>query len=180
MKHPARWAALAVAIIVGALAVVLASQVSTNPQAAEQQSRLVGQNEPKFTVHTFDRQTLSSAGLAGKAVLVNFWNSWCIPCQQELPSLKMFAAEHAADPNVVLVGILRDDTVGAARAYAAAEGISWPVADDPGAALSLAFGTRGQPETYAISPGGLVVGSEYGPASVKNLDTLLAAAQAHP
>ncbi|HWW44270.1 MAG TPA: hypothetical protein VN180_04295, partial [Acidimicrobiia bacterium] len=71
-------------------------------------------------------------------------------------------------------------TVGAARPYAQAEGITWPLADDPGAALSLDFGTRGQPETYAISPGGLVVGSEFGPASVKNLDTLLAAAQSHP
>ena len=180
MKHPARWAALAVALVVGALAVVLASQVSTNPQAEEQQSRLVGQNVPTFSVHTFDGQALSSASLAGKAVLVNFWNSWCIPCQQELPALKMFAAEHAGDPNVVLLGVLRDDTVGAARPYAQAEGITWPLADDPGAALSLDFGTRGQPETYAISPGGLVVGSEFGPASVKNLDTLLAAAQSHP
>lgn len=180
MKHPARWAALGVALVVAALAVVLASQVSTNPQAEQQQSRLVGQTVPTFSVHTFDGQALSSAGLAGKAVLVNFWNSWCIPCQQELPALKMFAAEHAGDPNVVLVGILRDDTVGAARPYAQAEGITWPLADDPGATLSLDFGTRGQPETYAISPGGQVVGSEFGPASVKNLDTLLAAAQASP
>lgn len=180
MKHPARWAALAVALVVGALAVVLASQVSTNPQAEQAQSRLVGQNVPSFSVHTFDGQPVSSASLAGKAVLVNFWNSWCIPCQQELPALKMFAAEHAGDPNVVLLGILRDDTVGAARPYAQAEGMTWPLVDDAGATLSLDFGTRGQPETYAISPGGLVVGSEFGPASVQNLDTLLAAAQSHP
>ena len=180
MKHPARWAALAVAVVVAALAVVLASQVSTNPQADQQMSRLVGQSEPTFTVRTFDGRTLSSTSLAGKAVLVNFWNSWCIPCQQELPDLKMFAAEHAGDPNVVLLGILRDDTVDAARPYAEAEGMSWSLAGDPGATLSLDFGTRGQPETYAISAGGLVVGSEIGPASVRNLDTLLAAAQAHP
>jgi len=180
MRHPARWAALGVGVLVCVLGVVLATQVGTSPTQDAQSSRLLGKAAPTFTVHTFDGQTISTQTLAGQPVIVNFWNSWCIPCQQELPSLKMFAAEHAADPNVVLVGILRDDTVGAARAYAAAEGISWPVADDPGAALSLAFGTRGQPETYAISPGGLVVGSEYGPASVKNLDTLLAAAQAHP
>jgi len=180
MKHPARWAALGVAVVVTALAVVLASQVSTNPQAQEQQSRLVGQSEPPFAVRTFTGQTLSSASLAGRAVLVNFWNSWCIPCQQELPALKTFAAEHAGDSSVVLLGILRDDTVDAARPYAEAEGISWPLASDPGATLSLSFGTRGQPETYAISPGGQVVGSEFGPASVRNLDTLLSAAQAHP
>lgn len=180
MRHPARWAALAVGVVVAALAVVLASQVGTNPQADQQTSRLVGQNEPNFTVRTFGGQTVSSATLAGKVVLVNFWNSWCIPCQQELPALKSFDEEHAADPNVVMLGILRDDTVDAARPYAQAEGMSWALADDPGSNVALAFGTRGQPETYAISAGGLVVGSEFGPVSVRNLDTLLTAAQARP
>jgi hypothetical protein len=80
---------------------------------------------------------------------------------------------------VSFVGILRDDTVSAARAYASATGMTWTLIDDPGSNLSLAFGTRGQPETFAISPSGLIVGSEIGPASVKNLDTLLAAARAH-
>ena len=180
MKHPARWTALAVGVVVAALAVVLATQVGTNPQAEEQTSRLVGQNEPAFTIHTFDGQTISSATLAGKVVLVNFWNSWCIPCQQELPALKSFYAEHTGDPNVVLLGILTNDTVDAARPYAEAEGMNWPLANDPGATLALAFGTRGQPETYAISAGGLVVGSEFGPASLRTLDTLLTAAQARP
>lgn len=180
MKHPARWAALGVAVVVGVLAVVLASQVSTNPQAADQQSRLVGQTVPTFTVHTFDGQTLSSTSLAGKAVLVNFWNSWCIPCQQELPALKAFEQEHADDPTVELLGVLRDDTTQAARPYAAAEGMTWDLVNDASGNLSLDFGTRGQPETYAISPTGVVVGTQFGPASTRNLDTLLAAAQAAP
>jgi cytochrome c biogenesis protein CcmG/thiol:disulfide interchange protein DsbE len=111
---------------------------------------------------------------------VNFWNSWCTPCQQELPALKTFQQEHAADPSVAFIGILRDDTLSAARAYASATGMTWTLVDDPGSNLSLAFGTRGQPETFAISPGGLIVGSEIGPVSVKNLDTMLAAARANP
>ncbi len=180
MRHPARSAAIAVGVVVAVLGIVLATQVGTNPQADTQTSRLVGQREPTFTARSFDGQPVTSASLAGKAVIVNFWNSWCTPCQQELPALKAFQQEHAADPGVALVGILRDDTVGAARAYAAATGMTWTLVDDPGSNLSLAFGTRGQPETFAISPGGLIVGSQIGPASVKNLDTMLAAAQGNP
>src|SRR5450631_1342772 len=180
MRHPARWAALAVGVVVAVLGIVLATQVGTNPQADTQTSRLVGQREPTFNARTFDGQAVSSTGLAGRAVIVNFWNSWCTPCQQELPALKTFQEEHAADLSVAFVGILRDDTVSAARAYASATGMTWTLVGDPDSNLSLAFGTRGQPETFAISSGGLIVGSQIGPASVKNLDTMLAAARATP
>jgi cytochrome c biogenesis protein CcmG/thiol:disulfide interchange protein DsbE len=177
MRHAARWAALAVGVVVAMLAVVLATQVGTNPQAATQRSQLVGKRGPTFSVRTFDGQTLSSRSLAGKPVLVNFWNSWCIPCQQELPSLLQFEQRHAGDTSFALLGVVRDDTTEAARQYAAAEGMTWPLAADPGSSLALAFGTRGQPETYAISPSGVIAGAQIGPTSTANLETLLAAAR---
>ena len=177
MTHPARWVALAVGVVVAALAVVLATQVGTDPRADAQTSHLLGKAAPTFSVRTFDGQTVSSQSLAGKTVLVNFWNSWCSPCQQELPALRDFAQRHASDPNVVLLGIVRDDTTDAARTYAAAEGMSWPLANDSGSSLSVAFGTRGQPETYAISPGGMISGFQFGPMSVRDLEVLLVAAQ---
>jgi cytochrome c biogenesis protein CcmG/thiol:disulfide interchange protein DsbE len=177
MRHPARWAALAVGLIVAVLGVVLATQVGTDPQVATQRSALVGKRAPMFTAHTFDGQTLSTPSLAGTPVLVNFWNSWCLPCQQELPSLRQFAQRHAGDRSFVLLGVVRDDTADAARRYAAAERMTWSLAADPGAGLALAFGTRGQPETYAISADGVIAGAEIGPASVGALETLLAAAR---
>jgi cytochrome c biogenesis protein CcmG/thiol:disulfide interchange protein DsbE len=179
MKHPARWAALTVGVVVAGLAVVIATQVNTNPEKDEQ-THLIGKQVPAFTARTFNGQRVSAASLAGHAVLVNFWNSWCIPCQEELPSLKAFQQEHAGDPDVVLLGILRDDTVAAARPYAKAEGMTWDLVNDPSGNLSLDFGTFGQPENYAIAPDGVVVGTQFGPASTRNLDTLLAAAEAHP
>lgn len=111
MRHPALWAAVAVGTVVAALAVVLATQVSTSPTADRQKSKLLGRHIPALTVQTFDGQTVSPQAMLGKAVIVNFWNSWCIPCQQELPSLKQFQAAH--DPTVVLLGIVRNDTTGA-------------------------------------------------------------------
>jgi cytochrome c biogenesis protein CcmG, thiol:disulfide interchange protein DsbE len=111
--------------------------------------------------------------LRGKAVLVNFWNSWCQPCQQEAPALDTFYARHAKDVDFEMVGVVHDDTTAAVRSYVATQHIPWRIALDPGSRTALAFGTTGQPETYAISPDGVIVGKRVGAASVGDLDRLL-------
>ncbi len=55
-------------------------------------------------------------------------------------------------------------------------GDEWTIAMDEGGSAALAFGTRGQPETFAISPDGLIVGYQFGPSSVADLEALRAAA----
>ena len=72
---------------------------------------------------------------------------------------------------------MRDDTERAVREFVADEGIDWTIATDPEAKAALDFGTRGQPETFAITPDGLIAGAQIGPSSVEDLETLLAAAQ---
>ena len=84
------------------------------------------------------------------------------------------------DPTVAFVGIVRDDRERAVRDYVAAEGIDWSVAMDPSARAALDFGTRGQPETFAISPEGVIAGAQIGPASVRDLETMLRAARGGP
>jgi len=159
-----------------AIAIVLATQVGSDPRADAKRSHLAGQDVPAFSVRTLDGTPVTQADLAGKITIVNFWNTWCIPCQQEEPALAKFRAQHANDPNVVLLGIVRDDTRSAVERWTASHGDTWTIALDPGGQAALAFGTRGQPETFAISPDGLIVGYQFGPASVQDLDTLLAAA----
>lgn len=177
MRQTTRWIALGVAVIVAAVAVVLATQVGGDPRADATKSQLVGEVVPDFTVTTLDGRTISTADLAGKAVIVNFWNTWCVPCQEELPALREFAAAHADDPDFELLGIVRDDTKTAVQAYQPAKTIDWTVVTDPGSRAALAFGTRGQPETFAITPDGLVAGAQIGPSTRADLETLLDAAR---
>ena len=177
MKHRARWISLAAGLVVTVFAVVLATQVGNDPRADAKKSHLSGRPVPKFTVETLTGQTLTTRDLAGKAVIVNFWNSWCIPCQQEHPALTQFYARHNDDPNFALVGIVRDDTKAATERWINKHGDDWTIATDPGGKAALAFATRGQPETFAISPDGVIVGYQFGPSSVDDLEQLLSAAR---
>lgn len=177
MKRPTRVLALAVGVLVVAIGIVLAVQVSSDPNAARARRATVGTPIPAFTVVGLDGTPITPSTLAGRAVIVNFWNSWCVPCEQELPALRQFFDRHRDDPDLVFLGIVRDDSERAIREYVAAEEIEWTVAMDPDSDAQLGFGTRGQPETFAITPDGTIVGSQIGPATVKGLEQMLAAAR---
>lgn len=172
-----RWVVLGVGAVVAVLAVVLALTVEADPLADRQTSRLLGNAAPSIDLPTLHGERIRSADLVGKSVIVNFWNSWCIPCRQEHPALVEFYRQHASDPDFVMIGIVRDDTRSAIKAYVRVEGVPYVVAFDPGSKAALDFGTRGQPETYAISPTGVIVGSQYGPSTIADLEKMLAAAR---
>jgi cytochrome c biogenesis protein CcmG/thiol:disulfide interchange protein DsbE len=180
VRHRARWIALAVGVFVAVLAVVLATQVGTDPRADTNRSHLVGKDAPAFDLPTLDGNQVRSNELAGKVVVVNFWNSWCIPCLREHPALVEFYARHAGDPSFVMIGIVRDDTESAIRRYVEEEGVPYTVAFDPGGRAALDFGTRGQPETYSISPDGVIAGSKFGESSVDDLETMYRVARGQP
>ena len=175
MRTPIRWIALGVALALVAFGVVLAVQHRNEPSVP----RLVQEHAtaPAFTVTTLDGKKLSSATLRGKTYVVNFFNSWCIPCQQETPALKAFYAEHRNEADFAMVGVVHDDEAGTIRAYTSAQQIPWPVGFDPNGAAALAYGTTGQPETYVIAPDGVTVCGTLGASTQAELDLWLQAAR---
>ncbi len=177
MKHPARWTALLVAAMIVGLGVVLAVQVGDDPRSDATTSQLVGKAAPELSLRTLDGIPVTTDTLLGKVVIINFWNSWCIPCQVELPALKEFYDRHRDDPSVAMVGIIRDDSTKVIKSYANAEGIDWIIAIDPNSQAALAFGTRGQPETFAVDANGLITGAQIGPVTLRDLELLLDSAQ---
>src|SRR5215475_6957570 len=107
MRLRARWIAIMVGVVLVAFGIVLAVQHRTEPSVP----RLVQEHGrmPQFDVKTLDGTKVDSGSLAGKTVVVNFFNSWCIPCQQEAPALAQFYDEHKNEPDFVMLGIVRDD-----------------------------------------------------------------------
>jgi thiol-disulfide isomerase/thioredoxin len=138
--------------------------------------RIVQQHRtvPAFTVTSLDGKPVASSSLQGKTYVVNFFNSWCIPCQQEEPALQAFYAEHKNDPDFAMLGVVRDDEKGAVESYVKNNKIAWPVALDPNGTASLGFGTTGQPETYVVRSDGVAACGTLGPSTTTMLDEWLA------
>jgi cytochrome c biogenesis protein CcmG/thiol:disulfide interchange protein DsbE len=180
LKHPARIAALAVAVVVVVFGVVLALNVGADPTADDQQSPFLGKQVPAFDLPTLTGGRVSNASTAGKSVIINFWNTWCTPCREELPALKQFYAEHQNDADVVMIGIVRDpqESTKTIKQYVGDHAMNWTIALDPGDQAALDFGTRGQPETIAVSPDGTVNASYYGPMRAAELERFLDRARA--
>jgi cytochrome c biogenesis protein CcmG/thiol:disulfide interchange protein DsbE len=167
-RHATRWIALSLAVVLVAFGVVLAVQHRTEASVP----RLVQEHKqvPAFSLETLDGKPVSAKSLAGKTYVVNFWNSWCIPCQQERPALQSFYAEHRREPDFAMLGIVRDDDPSQIRSYVTNEHVAWPVAFDPNGSAGLGFGTTGQPETYVISSAGVAECGSLGPVSVAELE----------
>lgn len=168
-----RWIALGAGVVVAALAVALALTIDSDPQAETKKSRLTGKEAPAFDLVALDGDPVSSEQLEGKVVLVNFWNWWCKPCEQEHPELMEFYERHRNDPDFAMVGIVREASEADTREFVDEEGVEYTVAMDPGGDAALAWGTRGQPETYAITPDGVVAASLIGPGTVETFEAML-------
>ncbi len=175
MRFPIRWIALAVGFVLVAAGVMLAVQHRSEPSIP----RLVLEHAqaPDLHLKRLDGKTISSSQLKNKTYVVNFFNSWCIPCQQETPALKAFYAEHKSESDFAMIGIIIDDDASTMRGYVRNQGITWPVAIDPQGNASLDFGTTGQPETYVIAPDGVAVCGTLGQSSRAALDVWLQAAR---
>ncbi len=173
--HRARWIAGGVLVVGAALVALLA----TRPPAAatEVQTPLVGHEAPSLTGTTLDGQPFDLASLRGRWVVVNFFASWCPPCQQEEPNLVTFAFQHRQPGGVALVGVVYDDTASAARSFLSSTGATWPAIPDPDGTDAVAFGVRAPPETFLLSPTGTVVAHFDGPVTAAGLDYWLKRAE---
>jgi cytochrome c biogenesis protein CcmG/thiol:disulfide interchange protein DsbE len=176
-RQSVRWIALVVGVVVVALGIVLALNVEGSEPTTDGRFAGTGKLAPAFSVETLDGDAATLADLAGKTVVVNFWNTWCIPCEEEAPALAEFYRRHREDPDFAMVGIVRDDTEGAVRSYVATENIGWTIGFDPASKAALAYGITGQPETFVIAPDGRVAAEQFSAVSVDDLELMLRAAR---
>jgi cytochrome c biogenesis protein CcmG, thiol:disulfide interchange protein DsbE len=113
---------------------------------------------PAFSLPRLDADgELSLASLRGKQVIVNFWASWCAPCEDEAPLLEAAWREHR-DEGLVVVGIDYDDFRTDARRFAKRNGMTYPLVYDRGGDMAEKYGLKGVPETFFIDREGRLVG----------------------
>jgi cytochrome c biogenesis protein CcmG/thiol:disulfide interchange protein DsbE len=151
--------ALVAWIVILALLVLLALGLMRSQQGPVGE----GQPAPLFTLTTFDGEQIVLEELRGKVVVINFWASWCKPCEQEAADLEAAWRRYEPGGQVVFLGVDYVDTEPEARAYLTRFDISYPNGPDLGTRISQAFRIRGVPETYVVGPDGVLASVKIGP-----------------
>jgi cytochrome c biogenesis protein CcmG, thiol:disulfide interchange protein DsbE len=123
----------------------------------------IGDPVPGFKMTTFDGQTVDMSQYAGKVVLVNFWASWCKPCEQEARELEEAYQHYKPDGNVAFLGLTYVDTEPNSLAYLKKFGITYPNGPDLATKVSQMFRVRGVPETFIIDRNGRLAYFKAGP-----------------
>jgi len=116
-----------------------------------------GDAAPAYASATLAGDSISLASLRGKAVLLNVWATWCVPCKEEMPAFQRLHAAWA-DSGLRIVGVSVDPpgADGKIRRFVAEHGISFTITKDPSRRVDRIFRTLGVPETFLIDAGGKV------------------------
>jgi thiol-disulfide isomerase/thioredoxin len=117
----------------------------------------VGEPLPDFSLRTFDGNDLSRKTLAGKPMMLIFWNTWCTVCMKELPKVNRLA-ERFGPKEVAILAINTglNDSEGKAWAYWKKHGHVFPVGYDHSFEIGKAFKVRGVPTVLLIDSKGVV------------------------
>lgn len=133
----------------------------------------VGYPAPDFTLNDLQGRSVMLSDLRDRPVLLNFWATWCPPCQAEMPELKRLKAEH---PEVVILGVVQSEPPEHVAAYMKAGGYDWPVVIDDGS-VSNTYEAFSLPTSFFIASNGLIRASYRGPMSIGLMEEMLAGAE---
>jgi len=151
-------AALYVAIPVGVIVLLLVGVLFTRHSAEDKAAFTPLQDKPVPEVKgtTLDGTSFDIDDYRGRWVVVNFFATWCVPCQQEHPELASFARRHTQAGDAEVVSLVFQDDPAKVRAYVAQNGGEWPIILGSDADFALAFSITGVPESFLVDPSGIV------------------------
>ena len=121
------------------------------PQAEESAAAAV----PDFTIYTGGGDAVQLSDFAGRPVIVNFWASWCGPCQNEMPDFEQAYADYGDEIEFVMLNATYGrETMDSARSFLEESGYTFPVYYDTDADAAAAIGVTAFPTTLFIGPDG--------------------------
>jgi thiol-disulfide isomerase/thioredoxin len=150
-------------VTVGAIAAVVAIVLLSGTSNRSE----TGRSAPRLPTRVLVPPRATLASLRGKPAAINFWASWCSPCQEEAPDLQRVA--HALHGRASLVGVDWTDGVGAARDYVGKYHLTYPNLIDADGTAGQDYGLNGLPTTFILDAQGKITDVLRGPQTADQL-----------
>jgi len=132
----------------------------------------IGQPAPRYAAATLTGDSVSTAALAGKVVLLNVWATWCAPCRAEIPYLQsLYEKRRAEGLEIVGVSVDARGQDEAIRAFAREFRMTYPIWRDPEERIQSLYMALGVPSSYLIDRKGILRWRRLG--TIRESDTTL-------
>ena len=144
------------------------SAENANSEETESQELVMA---PDFTVYDADGNAVSLSDFIGKPTVVNFWASWCGPCQMEMPDFDEMYQKLGDEVNFFMVNMTDGsrETVEAAKKFIEDSGYSFPIYFDTDLDAAMTYGVNSLPSTYFIDAEGHAIARGQGAIDAETL-----------
>ena len=144
------------------IALTLAAGCTKEKKESPALPAVTGNPAPDFSLSGPAGETRLST-LKGNLVLVHFWATWCPPCREELPALTKLNKDMAGKPFRLLAIAVDKEGIEPVQKLFSKLGITLPVLLDRTTEVAARYGTTGVPETFIVSPSGIILKKIVGP-----------------
>ncbi|CKH30388.1 thioredoxin [Streptococcus pneumoniae] len=137
----------------------------------------IGKSAPDFTLTKLDGTNVKLSDLKGKKVILNFWATWCGPCQQEMPDMEAFFKEHKENVEILAVNYTPSEKGGGEEKvsnFAKEKGITFPILLDKNIDVTTAYKVITIPTSYFIDTKGVIQDKFIGPMTQKEMEKRVA------
>ena len=129
-----------------------------------------GSAAPDFDLESLSGERLRLQDLSGKPVVINFWATWCIPCEAEMPLLQ---ESYERNPGLEVLAINFAEPSADVQAFVDKHGLTFDILLDPRAIVQSLYRVRGYPTTYFVDGEGVIQGVHIGVLSQRQLNGYL-------
>lgn len=152
-----------IALIIIVLAIVGVTAFIIFGQRQKFEPVVAGSDSIDFTLPDLSGNSKSLKDFRGKVVFLNFWATWCKPCEEEMPSMQALYQAFAGQPFEIVAVSIDKDGPEAVKAYAAKYGLTFTILHDRKGSVKETYKTTGVPETFIIDQNGVIAEKVWGP-----------------
>lgn len=148
-------------VILGAVLVIGGWTIGMSLMDKSDKIPQTGDKAPDFSVRGLDGSALKLSELKGRAVVLNFWGTFCLPCREEMPALQR-AADKYSSSGVAVIGMNLGENAVTVKSFVDQYKVRFPVYLDKEETIRKRYGVMSYPSTFFIRPDGTVFEKKVG------------------